>query len=94
MSTSYTTEPPTKGKVICLIVNQQCYCCPVGLLRSTKAHTHHLLSQVVLHTTFGPLDIELWPKEAPMVRAADPCRQQHLLLQIVRIRSGSQFQEW
>eukprot|EP00891_Asterochloris_glomerata_P000637 jgi/Astpho2/637/e_gw1.00013.170.1_t len=35
MSTSYTTEPPTKGKV-------------------------------VLHTTFGPLDIELWPKEAPM----------------------------
>ena len=70
MSTSYTTEPPTKGKVICLIVSQQCFCCPVGFLHSTKAHAYHLLLQVVLHTTFGPLDIELWPKEAPMVIAA------------------------
>lgn len=34
MSTVYTLEPPTKGKV-------------------------------VLKTTMGPVDIELWPKEAP-----------------------------
>ncbi|KAJ0972141.1 hypothetical protein J5N97_020100 [Dioscorea zingiberensis] len=34
MSTVYTLEPPTKGKVI-------------------------------LETTMGPIDIELWPKEAP-----------------------------
>ncbi len=45
-----------------------------GLLHRAEANTHHLLIQVVLHTTFGPLDIELWPKEAPMVRAAYPCR--------------------
>ena len=24
--------------------------------------------QVVLHTSFGDLDVELWPKEAPKVR--------------------------
>ena len=34
MSSAYTTEPPTKGKLI-------------------------------LHTTKGPLEIELWPKETP-----------------------------
>ena len=28
----------------------------------------HLCDQVVLHTSFGDLDIELWPKEAPKVR--------------------------
>ena len=71
MSTSYTTEPPTKGKVICLTICQSAsLCCPAGLLLSTNPHAHHLLLQVVLHTTFGPLDIELWPKEAPMVRTA------------------------
>jgi len=26
--------------------------------------------QVVLHTSFGDLDVELWPKEAPKVSAA------------------------
>ena len=27
-----------------------------------------MCGQVVLHTSFGDLDIELWPKEAPKVR--------------------------
>ena len=36
-----------------------------------RIHPHpesHLCDQVVLHTSFGDLDIELWPKEAPKVR--------------------------
>jgi peptidyl-prolyl cis-trans isomerase SDCCAG10 len=35
MSSSYSTEPPTRGKII-------------------------------LHTTFGPLDVEFWPQQAPL----------------------------
>ena len=34
--------------------------------------------QVVLHTTFGPLDIELWPKEAPMVQPTSECMMHDL----------------
>uniref|UniRef100_A0A1X7SMS6 Spliceosome-associated protein CWC27 homolog n=1 Tax=Amphimedon queenslandica TaxID=400682 RepID=A0A1X7SMS6_AMPQE len=52
MSSIYITEPPTKGKV----VNP-----PAAVLVTTGPSP-----QVLLKTTLGDIDIELWSKEAPL----------------------------
>lgn len=73
MSQVYNLEPPTQGKVrwaACTAAR--------GLPAATPACTRpncrcasstklccFLAPQVVLRTTLGDLDIELWPKEAP-----------------------------
>jgi hypothetical protein len=76
MSNIYIQEPPTFGKVfkrmtclkICMMYTMIIYiviqsmevlffCCLI------KLHTYH--AQVLLKTTVGDIDIELWSKEAP-----------------------------
>uniref|UniRef100_A0A1X7STN2 Spliceosome-associated protein CWC27 homolog n=1 Tax=Amphimedon queenslandica TaxID=400682 RepID=A0A1X7STN2_AMPQE len=52
MSSIYITEPPTKGKV----VN------PAAAVLVTTGPS----PQVLLKTTLGDIDIELWSKEAPL----------------------------
>ena len=65
MSTIYNTEPPTKGKVRC---SQSHAASPIrASISRGQAETSMNCDQVVLHTSFGDLDIELWPKEAPKV---------------------------
>lgn len=59
MSNVYVLEPPTKGKVRRAVDSK-----PMSLAR-TKSKLEVLAPQVVLRTTLGDLDVELWPKEAP-----------------------------
>lgn len=79
MSQVYTLEPPTQGKVGCLNASQRAGIafssrstrCRAALLRrpsaAANADAPFALStcQVILRTTLGDLDIELWAKEAP-----------------------------
>ena len=63
MASVYNTEPPTKGKVR----NQ-----PSVLLLCSQGNawlsaTAWWVPQVVIKTTMGDVDVELWPKEAPKV---------------------------
>ena len=53
MSEIYHTEPPTSGKVRG----------PQDYLRANSAQPMHL--QVVICTSFGDIDVELWCKECP-----------------------------
>lgn len=75
MSQVYTLEPPTEGKVRTVMVSQprgRAVCRRQMLLpvapppASGSANARSVVPlQVVLRTTLGDLDIELWPKEAP-----------------------------
>jgi peptidyl-prolyl cis-trans isomerase SDCCAG10 len=75
MSTVYNLEPPTQGKVTKI---QKHHHTPISLtplntiplprhltLTANSFSIHRMTLQVVLHTTLGDLDIELWAKEAP-----------------------------
>lgn len=72
MSQVYNLEPPTKGKVSIHKILQS-FSAPKSRfdVLPSFVFTHRLseipvaLPQVVLRTTLGDLDIELWPKEAP-----------------------------
>lgn len=65
MSQVYNLEPPTQGKVR-WPGRHRAALPPVAAACSHKKRTEpHQLLQVVLRTTLGDLDIELWPKEAP-----------------------------
>ena len=61
MSNVYQLEPPTVGKV------RLASCCAVAPRRPLSGRTK---LQVVLVTSLGDIEIELWPKEAPKVCSA------------------------
>lgn len=68
MSQVYNLEPPTEGKVSaaaepCCYLSGSCRHCRRCL--PTPCPTACCAAQVVLRTTLGDLDIELWSKEAP-----------------------------
>jgi hypothetical protein len=62
MSNVYTLEPPTQGKA--RSASRRRPRARSSLTRSFR--------QVVLVTTLGDIEIELWPKEAPKARPAAP----------------------
>ena len=70
MSQVYNTEPPTSGKVRPRRALARCSatssCLAVRLLHARAC------AQVILKTSLGDLDIELWPKEAPKARLPLP----------------------
>ena len=76
MSTIYNIEPPTKGKVTPPPPSRPHihpiprYWTSLTRIWSGLNDLHiRPVAQVILKTSLGELDIELWPKEAPMVRA-------------------------
>jgi hypothetical protein len=64
MSNVYQLEPPTQGKARALRQRQLGVAAACLALRSGAAAW-----QVVLVTTLGDVEIELWAKEAPKARA-------------------------
>ena len=64
MSAIYNLEPPTKGKV-CFRIIRQLQRTGYRVVFSPPPRATDL--QVVIKTTLGDIDIELWAKEAPKV---------------------------
>jgi cyclophilin family peptidyl-prolyl cis-trans isomerase len=79
MSSIYSLEPPTKGKVrVCVRWASDAACARASPKHAAAIRSLNLPSlslsipflsvhpQVLLHTSHGTLDVELWPKEAPL----------------------------
>ena len=70
MSNIYNLEPPTTGKVRAALIPTRCRTVHTSCSSTMRAVTSTSTVQVILKTTLGDIDVELWPKEAPKARAA------------------------